>query len=196
MSTGTPPAVSRGRPTRSCRWRRAPSVCDCLRGTITFSPASGRRGGRYGPIEIGDYFNYYHANPVRIEEGKTREVRIETITRLSMLEQDETIPAFRGVRGTIAAADGRPVSGVRVFAYRQPEMTGTPDFFSAPSDTDGAFELRLPTGTFYLLARESFGGPATTGEHYGKYGGRSDHAVDLSDEQWTYEVKIDVAIQP
>jgi hypothetical protein len=128
------------------------------------------RGGQFGPIETGDYFNYYHGNPVTVAAGEVREVKIETITRLSMLEDDPNAP-FVGVRGKIVDAGGKPVARLHVFAYRQAEMTGTPEFFSAPTGTDGKFELALPDGSaFYLLARQEFGGPAGEHELYGRHG--------------------------
>lgn len=126
------------------------------------------KGGQFGPIEIGDHFNYYYGNPVRIAAGQTREIMLETITRLSMLEEGEAA-AFRGVRGAVLGPGGKPVPGVRVFAYRNPAMTGTPALFSAPSDGAGRFELALADdGPWYLLAREAFGGPAAEGELYGR----------------------------
>jgi hypothetical protein len=150
------------------------------------------KGGQFGPIEIGDYFNYYYGNPVRIEPGKVREVRIETITRLSMLEEGQA-PAFRGVRGTVTGPGKEPAAGIHVFAYRQPAMTGTPDYFSAPTGADGVFRLSLPDeGPYYLLAREAFGGPAADGELYGKYDGTSDHAVTLDQMETVREVTIHV----
>ncbi|MBW2451348.1 MAG: hypothetical protein JRF07_03225, partial [Deltaproteobacteria bacterium] len=54
------------------------------------------RGGQFGPIEIGDYFNYYPGNPVRVTEKQVHHLNIETITRLSMLEED-VLGAFQGV---------------------------------------------------------------------------------------------------
>lgn len=127
------------------------------------------RGGQFGPIETGDYFNYYHGNPVTVAAGEVREVRIETITRLSMLEEDPNAP-FVGVRGRIVDAAGMPAARLHVFAYRNPEMTGTPEFFSAPTGIDGNFDLPLPEGgSFYLLARQEFGGPAGEGELYGRH---------------------------
>lgn len=150
------------------------------------------KGGRYGPIEIGDYFNYYYGNPVHIENGQVRDIELETITRLSMLEEGPKLP-FRGVRGTITGPDGRPVAGLHVFAYRRSGMTGTPDFFSSPSGPDGHFELPLPgTGPYYLLAREAFGGPATTGELYGKYAGTANHSLTLSGADAVKEITIHV----
>jgi hypothetical protein len=150
------------------------------------------KGGQFGPIEIGDRFNYYYGNPVRIREGETREVRIETITRLSMLEEGEA-PPFRGIRGTVRGPEGEPATGVHVFAYRDPAMTGTPDYFSAPSDAAGRFELSLPdAGPYYLLAREAFGGPAGEGELYGRYRGESGSAVTIGASEPIREISIHV----
>lgn len=147
------------------------------------------RGGQFGPIEIGDYFNYYHGNPVTVSAGEVHEVRIETITRLSMLEDDPDA-TFVGVRGRILDAAGKPVARLHVFAYRQAEMTGTPEFFSAPTGLDGKFELALPEGgPFYLLARQEFGGPAGEGELYGRHGA----AVRINPREKTPEVTIHVA---
>ncbi|RMF48480.1 MAG: carboxypeptidase regulatory-like domain-containing protein [Deltaproteobacteria bacterium] len=148
-------------------------------------------GGRYGPVAIGDWFNYYYGNPVHIEPGTIRHVRLETITRLSNLEQGEEVP-FHGVNGRIIGPDGKGVAGLHVFAYDRPEMTGTPRHFSEASAADGTFSLRLPAGRWYLLARKSFGGPAAEGELYGKYRGSGDHGVALKSGQTLEEVEIHV----
>lgn len=125
------------------------------------------RGGQFGPIEIGDYFNYYHGNPIHIEAGQTHDVKIEVITRLSMLEED--VAPLHGIKGRVVDRAGHPLAGLYVFAYLNPEMTGTPDYFSAPSGPEGAFVLNLPNGgPYYLLARQAFGGPAGGDEYYGK----------------------------
>jgi hypothetical protein len=152
-----------------------------------------QQGGRYGPVAIGDYFNFYYGNPVHLEQGEIRTINLETITRLSNLEQGEDELPFHGIRGRVLGADGQPVAGVYVFAYREAGMTGTPDFFSAATTADGSYELRLPTtGAYYLLARQSFGGPAADGELYGKYLGTGDHRIDLVDRQPIEEVIIHV----
>lgn len=147
------------------------------------------RGGQFGPIETGDYFNYYHGNPVTIAPGEVHEVRIEAITRLSMLEDDPEAP-FVGVRGKVVDAAGKPVARLHVFAYRNPEMTGTPEFFSAPTGLDGKFDLPLPEGgPYHLLARQAFGGPAGEGELYGRH----DRPVQIEARQASKEVTIRVA---
>jgi len=147
------------------------------------------KGGQFGPIDVGDHFNYYYGNPVTIEAGKVREVKIETITRLSMLEEGEKAP-FRGVRGVVLGQQEKGIAGLHVFAYNAPTMTGTPAFFSAPTTADGHFELPLSgPGPYYLLAREAFGGPAAEGELYGRSG---EQGVELNDEHPIREVTIHV----
>jgi hypothetical protein len=150
-------------------------------------------GGQFGPIETGDHFNFYYDNPVRIEAGKTREIKLETITKLSLFDAEEKT-AFRGIRGTITGPDGKPAKGLHVFAYRDPAMTGTPDFFSPASGPQGRFELALPEGIgpYYLLAREAFGGPAAADELYGKYEERGGHAVSLPENIGIREIEIRV----
>ena len=83
------------------------------------------RGGQFGPIEPGDYFNYYYGNPVTIHAGVEQEVKIETVTRLSMLEEGETAP-FRGVQGVVTGPGGTPAKGVVVFAYRPGRRISSP----------------------------------------------------------------------
>lgn len=125
------------------------------------------QGGQFGPIEIGDYFNYYFGNPVHIEAGQVQEIKIETVTRLSMLEEE--VVDLQGLSGRVVNAAGVPQAGLYVFAYRTPAMTGNPDFFSSPTGADGTFTITLPdSGPYYLLARQAFGGPAGGDELYGK----------------------------
>ena len=125
------------------------------------------RGGQFGPIEQGDYYSYYYGNPVHVTAGEVREVQIEMLERLAILEEE--VVEFRGVRGKVVDESGNVLSGLYVFAYRTEDMTGTPDFFSEPSAADGRFELALPdAGPYYLLARQAFGGPAEVNELYGK----------------------------
>lgn len=125
------------------------------------------RGGMYGPMEIGDYFNYYPGNPVVVGDGERVEVTLETVTRISQLEEEQPVP---GLDGRIVDDSGEPVPGVRVFAYPPGEVKGRPLFFSEPSDGDGRFHLPFPEpGSYSLAARQRFGGPAVTGEYHGLY---------------------------
>ena len=149
------------------------------------------KGGSFGPIETGDYFNFYHGNPVRIVAGQTREIKLEMITRLSMLETDP-LP-LRGIKGIVLGPGKKPAEKIHIFAYRDAGMTGAPDFFSTPTGPDGRFELPLSgDGPFYLLARENFGGPAASGELYGKFIGKEGAALKLDAQNQVREVTIHV----
>ena len=152
------------------------------------------RGGQYGPIETGDYFNYYFGNPVKVTAGQVREVKLEAITRLSIFEDENADLPFSGVRGKVVDAAKRPVARMHVFAYRNPEMTGTPDFFSPPTGKDGRFELTLPDGgPYFLLARQEFGGPAGEAELYGRHGGGTPLPVRINPKLSPPDVTIHVA---
>lgn len=151
------------------------------------------KGGQYGPIEIGDYFNFYYGNPLHIEKNELKNIKLETITRLSMLEEDPD-GIFSGITGSVVGPDAMPVVGVRVFAYRSATMTGTPAYISAATGEDGRFNLSIPeVGTYWLLAREVIGGPAATGELYGKLQNAENKGILLSEQQVSREVRIDVS---
>ncbi len=125
------------------------------------------RGGMYGPMEIGDYFNYYPGNPVEVPAGQKIRIHLETVTRISQLEEGETPTPT--VRGTILDEGGSPVGGMRVLVYPPDDLTGRPLYFSEPSDPEGRFSLLVPrTGVFTLVAKERFGGPAGEGEPSGR----------------------------
>jgi hypothetical protein len=154
------------------------------------------KGGQYGPIEIGDYFNFYYGNPLHIEKNELKQIQLETITRLSMLEEDPDA-VFSGINGSVVGPDAKPAVGVRVFAYRSATMTGTPAYISAVTGNDGLFSLSIPeVGSYWLLAREAIGGPAAMGELYGKLQGSKNSGVSLSAQQMKREVRIDVSPHP
>ena len=145
------------------------------------------RGGMYGPMEIGDHFNYYPGNPVMVSEGEKVRISLETVTRVSQLEEGKAPTPT--VQGTVVDPDGNPVSGLRIFAYRSGEVRGRPLYFSEPSGPHGWFSLFVPvTGDFTLVAKERFGGPAAEDE----YRGRLDE-LHLSIEQGLEKVTLVVS---
>lgn len=126
------------------------------------------RGGMYGPMEIGDYFNYYPGNPVTVEEKEVVTLELETVTRISQLEEGDV--ALPTIYGTVTGPDDAGLPGIRVMLYSPGEHRGRPLYFSEPTGDDGRFQLPVPvTGSYSVVARETFGGPAAPGERFGLY---------------------------
>ncbi len=150
-------------------------------------------GGDLGPLGLGDQFGFYHGNPVQLESGETRHIRIETIDRRAA-SRDAISQAFGGARGVLVDAADNPVSGLYVFAYREANLRGVPPFVSSPSGPDGSFEVELPApGTYFLLARGTFGGPIEDGALMGILGGSTPKPLELTAEKRIGQVRILVA---
>lgn len=161
----------------------------------TFFAVARRRatGELFGPTEIGDHFGYYVRNPVVLGEGGSRGLRIDAVRRLGMLESFEGLPpSTRGasVRVIVTDADGKPVAGLRVLAYRAPDMIGHPLHVSGKTGADGGATLAVTdAGEYFLLAREKLGGPAE-GEWYGRLGGASARPVRIGGRADSSAVRI------
>ncbi len=144
------------------------------------------QGGMYGPVEIGDHFNFYPGNPVTVGEKETVRLALETVTRLSQLEEEgeKRVPRLTG---RVVDGGGAPVAGLRVLAYPPGESglaeegKGRPLAFSAPSGAAGTFTLDLPrAGSYRLVARARLGGPAAPGDWRGEAAGGK--PVEAGDE--------------
>ncbi len=124
------------------------------------------RGGPYGPIEVGDRFNFYPRNPVRVGPGEVVRVEIPLVERLSQLEEDPA--AYRGIRVRVEGPDGSPRAGYYVLGYGSPARTGPPLATSTPTDASGEAVVPLAPGIrAFLRARRSLGGPLGEGESFG-----------------------------
>jgi protocatechuate 3,4-dioxygenase beta subunit len=139
-------------------------------------------GDLFGPTAIGDYFGYYHGNPVTLADGEARGIRIDAVRRLGMLEKFEGFeskPQGIVVPALVTDPAGKPVAGVRILAYKGDDTTGHPAYVSAKSGADGRAELVvIDEGSYRLVAREKLGGPAE-GEWYGKYGGTAERPLEI-----------------
>jgi hypothetical protein len=122
------------------------------------------RGGAYGPIEIGDLFNFYPRNPVTLAQGEEVVLEIPLVERLSQLEEDPK--AFHGRRVRVVTAAGEGAKGYHVLAYANPLRSGPPLAVSAPTDPEGWTLLPVaPDQALFLRARRSLGGPVEEGEN-------------------------------
>jgi len=122
-----------------------------------------------GPVVAGD--NRSEFIPLKVRDGMaalnlTAPVKVGDNRRLS--PQDEA--AVTGFKGQITDADGKPVEGVRIQVYDHVQMSERPKYVSEKTGPDGRFQMLLPTGgTYYICARDNFGGPPKLGDLYGRY---------------------------
>lgn len=75
-----------------------------------------------------------------------------------------------GIAGQILDSDGQPVAAARVHVYDHVQMSERPKYVSEKTGPDGHYLIYLPAGgTYYLAARDKFGGPPKLGDLYGRY---------------------------
>jgi len=74
------------------------------------------------------------------------------------------------ISGTVKDPDGKSVSGARVHVYTYVQMSERPKYVSERTGPDGKYVVFLPKGgTYYLAARDRFGGPPRIGDLYGRF---------------------------
>ncbi|TLM65679.1 MAG: hypothetical protein FDZ69_08800 [Deltaproteobacteria bacterium] len=144
-------------------------------------------GSRSGELAPGDLNGAYPGNPVTVRRGEHLQLGPFPLTVI-----DAAVHARRQAKGTFAVTgtmltgqvldpQGEPVRGVHVFAYLDSRMVGKPVHISAPTGTDGKFQLHLGEGgTYFVGARSNYGGPLEPGEWVGTFDGRPDHAVTVA----------------
>ena len=108
----------------------------------------------------------------------------------------DDVPATQtGLSGRILDSDGNPVEGARIHVYDHVQMSERPKFVSEQSAPDGSYLIYLPKGgTYYLAARDKFGGPPKLGDLYGRYdqGTIEPSAVVIVDKKILKNVDITV----
>ncbi len=120
-----------------------------------------------GPIEVRAGANLGLSFLVEKKTGESK--------TLPTRDQQET---KTGITGRIVDSEGKPVAKARVHVYSYVQMSERPKFVSNESGPDGRYIVFLPEGgTYYLAARNRFGGPPKLGDLYGRY---EDGTVDPS----------------
>jgi hypothetical protein len=96
----------------------------------------------------------------------TAPLKIGDSRRLS----EQAVETDTGISGTIYDSDGNPIEGTRVHVYDHVQMSERPKYVSEKTTPDGKYLIFLPKGgTYYLAARDKFGGPPKLGDLYGRY---------------------------
>lgn len=145
---------------------------------------------RMGPLSEGDLFAFAHNNPVEVTDGSFTAVSMNAVTKLVKVKEAGQEVTLGGtvkagetvVSGRVTGADGSPVKGVYVSAYRDSMMIYKPDFISGVTGGDGAYSITLSEGgEYFIMARDTIGGPAEKGDLLGRYAGNEDHSVIIKD---------------
>lgn len=122
-----------------------------------------------GPVVAGDYRSEFLQ--LKVHDGMSELTllvpkKVGDERRLS----GDAIVGKTGLAGRITDADGQPVADARVQVYNHVQMSERPKYVSSKTDPDGRYQLLLPEGgTYYLCARDKFGGPPKLGDLYGRF---------------------------
>jgi len=152
-------------------------------------------GESVGPVQTGDYRSEI-IGPVTVRGGGeiVRDIiALEKVGETKSLPALRKVPAKTGITGKVMDSDGNPVQGARVQAYMHPQMSERPKYVSEGSGVDGSYALFFPDGgTYYLAARDKFGGPPKIGELYGRYddGTIEPSAIFVNEEEILEDVNI------
>lgn len=157
-----------------------------------------REGGEaVGPVRTGDFHSEV-IGPLTVRAGETivRDVlALRKLGETKDLPSTTPAPTNTGISGKVTDSDGEPVKDSRVHAYTYPQMSERPKYVSEATGADGGYMLFFPEGgTYYLAARNRFGGPPKIGELYGRYddGTVEPSAIHVKDNEIVKNVDITV----
>ncbi|KIH77886.1 Carboxypeptidase regulatory-like domain-containing protein [Geoalkalibacter ferrihydriticus] len=153
-----------------------------------------QNGETSGPVVAGDYRS--EMMPLKVRGGHLS-LNVEAPVKSGderLLTQDQIL-ARTGLSGAVLDSEGRPVEGARVHVYDHVQMSERPKYVSEKTGPDGRYLIHLPEGgTYYLAARDKFGGPPQLGDLYGRYdqGTIEPSAVVLEDGRLLENIDIRV----
>jgi len=128
-----------------------------------------KAGEAAGPVVAGDFKSEFINISVRgskVELAVIAPMKVGDERRLA----EAAVTGGTGLSGTILDVDGKPVQDARVHVYDHVQMSERPKFVSEKTGPDGHYLIHLPEGgTYYLAARDKFGGPPKVGDLYGRY---------------------------
>jgi hypothetical protein len=131
-----------------------------------------RRGNleNSGPLSEGDLRSGAVTVAVRAGEKVSADLVMNSKQDSSVLSFAPPKEWTTGLAGTVRDADGNPVEGARVHVYTYVQMSERPKYVSERTGPDGKYVVFLPKGgTYYLAARNRFGGPPRIGDLYGRF---------------------------
>ena len=152
-----------------------------------------RLTGTFGPMKKGDLIGFFHKNPIVIKEKGLYTVNIELIDIMMKSDGGDEKSSNISVSGRILDENEKPIEGIWVGVYTDPQMFGKPVYLSKKSDKNGNYVIKIPkVGKYYLAGRDTLGGPPNPGELYGSYNGTDDHSVDVTEATELTDIDITV----
>ena len=132
-------------------------------------------GGDAGPPRPGDAWASYGQNPVTVRQGRVSraDFTLFGVSGAMLLGRrgGSLTGGDTGFTGKVVDAQGHPVAGAIVLAYRNADYRRMPDYTSPQVDAGGRFHLYVPaSGRYCLAARTGRRGPPKAGEPYGVLG--------------------------
>ena len=128
-----------------------------------------KEGETAGPVVAGDNRSDFLQLKVRAGMAALTLIAPKKIGDERRLSDADTT-GNTGLEGRITDADGNPVADARVQVYDHVQMSERPKYVSSKTGPDGHYKILLPEGgTYYICARDKFGGPPKLGDLYGRY---------------------------
>jgi len=151
-------------------------------------------GGKVGPVREGDALAIHPGNPLAARAGQSLRVTFHAVRKSQEATDSETFVRASGmaIRGTVVDGEGRPATGVHVFAYTD-RVIGhqRPAALSPPTGADGRFTVNLKEpGIYYVGAREEYGDSPAPGERFGMYEKTADHSLKIEKDSLIEDVEI------
>lgn len=152
-------------------------------------------GEKTGPIREGDL----KSDPLRIQVEANNTLQADLLAYVKTGNPKESFGAETGwktaIAGRVLDPEGNPLAGLRVHVYDHVQMSERPKFVSAKTGPDGRYSVKLPEGgTYYLCARDQYGGPPKVGDLYGRYDkGTVDPSAVIVPEGTTLD-EIDITV--
>ena len=127
-------------------------------------------GDMTGPVILGDY----RSTPTEFEVDGNRSVKMDFTATVKTGNEKafptRSEPGDTGISGTIFDVDRMPVEGIRVNVYEHIQMSERPKYVSGKTGPDGKYTVLVRKGgTYYIAARDRFGGPPQLGDLSGRY---------------------------
>jgi hypothetical protein len=124
-----------------------------------------------GPVMIGDF----RGDPVPFEVSEGAQGVSLSLAATIKVANEKVFPSRESgdataISGVVLDADGNAMEGIRVHIYDHIQMSERPKYVSERTGADGKFFVSVKRGgTYYLAARDRFGGPPQIGDLYGRY---------------------------